>query len=104
MNEAREWIEYCLPHEYGNEAMQRRASRRFTQDESIDIVTVYEHGGWHLSWNRDMTIVGTANDMATLNPKAYEWAKRFSGRRIVGETRDSKSMKFPSYYPKVLVA
>lgn len=39
------------------------------------IVTVYEHAGWWLSYLRDGTIVGTANDMATLSEKAMQWGE-----------------------------
>ncbi len=37
------------------------------------VVTVLEHGGWQLSYLRDKTIVGTANDAATMS----DAAKRF---------------------------
>lgn len=43
------------------------------------VVTVYEHGGWHLSYLRDKTIVGTANDRAVMTDAAkrfYEFERR----------------------------
>ncbi len=40
------------------------------------VVHVYEHGGWHLAFLRDMTIVETANDAATLSERAQAFYNR----------------------------
>lgn len=97
---ARIWMEHLARHEWGNELMKDIAAERFNRDPSIDVVEVWEHGGWHLSWNRDMLVVGTANDTAQLANAAYEWGQRFDGSTIVGETRrdDMIDQRYPNYF------
>jgi hypothetical protein len=56
-------------------------------DTSIDFVTVHEHGGWWMSYNRDGVVVGTANDRAVLPAATHEWAMQFDDSMLVGETR-----------------
>ncbi len=58
--------------EYGNELMQAVAQEYFDSHPNVAdlVVEVHEHGGWWLSFLRDMTIVGTANDCAVLSEKA----------------------------------
>lgn len=64
---------YLGPKEYGNELMDKVAREAFSKDETLDVVQVHEHGGWFLSYLRDGTIVGTANDLAILKPKALDF-------------------------------
>ena len=106
MSQARIWMEHCARNEWGNETMQDIAKRRFEEDASIDIVEVWEHGGWHLSWNRDLIVVGTANDMAQFSRKAIDWCKQFTGSAIVGETRrdDMIDQRYPNYFPCISAA
>ena len=46
------------------------AREAFDNDPSLDVVQVNEHGGWYLTFLRDGTVVGTANDMPSLDDKA----------------------------------
>ena len=46
-------------------------------DKDLDYVEVWEHGGWHLSWNRDLVIVGTANDQARMSDEYRKWRRQF---------------------------
>lgn len=66
--------------EYGNDKMTELAKRvflRFPKEQYPNlIVTVNEHGGWWLSYLRDGTIVGTANDLATLSERARAFGER----------------------------
>ena len=107
--QAREWIEYCSDSEWGNITMREIAQGRFDADPSVDVVCVYEHGGWHLSFNRDGITVGTANDMGRLSNAAYQWASQFTDRVIVGECRRQDDgghdeVRYPNYYPALAVA
>lgn len=98
---ARIWMEHLARDEWGNELMREVAAERFRRDPSIDVVEVCEHGGWHLSYNRDLTIVGTANDMAQLSTVAHRWAQAFDGAEIVGEIRRDNDIdqRYPNYFP-----
>lgn len=100
---ARRWMENCADDEWGNEIMRQIAIERFAKDPSIDIVEVREHAGWHLSFNRNMDVVGTANDMAQLSPAVAEWRKQFDKCELVGWTQRGKQgdQFFDSYYPKL---
>lgn len=60
-------------NEWGNERMRQKARRAFAADPDLDHVTVIEHAGWFLEFNRDLVIVGTANDMAILSEEARQW-------------------------------
>ena len=51
------------PNEWGNDLMRQVAREAFATDASLDAVQVNEHAGWHLTFLRDGTIVGTANDL-----------------------------------------
>lgn len=101
---AREWTENCSRGEWGNETMWRIAQERFAKDATIDLVRVYEHGGWSLTWNRAGVIIGTANDTASLSDDAYEWASQFTTWVCVGHTRrqdngEHEDTRYPSYFP-----
>ena len=103
---ARKWLIHCSDSEWGNETMERLAKKCFADDPSIDIVEVYEHAGWHLSWARPGHIVGTANDMAMFSPAAIDWCKQFDGCTLVGYERrqyigDHQVHYYNSYWPKV---
>lgn len=95
------WLEHCADNEWGNEVMRQIAQERFDADPSIDVVEVYEHAGWSLSWNRDGQIVGTANDAARLPPSVREWASQFDGFEMVGYCRRQEEFihYFSNYYP-----
>ena len=79
------WI-YLGPKEWGNELMCQVAREAFANDTSLDVVQVNEHGGWYLTFLRDGTIVGTANDQAHLNDKAI----RLPRQRSTATTRREK--------------
>ncbi len=75
------WI-YLGPKEWGNELMSQVAMEAFAVDTSLDAVQVYEHGGWFLTFLRDGTIVGTANDQAHLSDKAIEFLRQHLRLRL----------------------
>ncbi len=102
---ARKWVVYCADNEWGNTVMEALARAKFADDPSIDCITVHEHGGWFLSFNRDMVCVGTANDMARLSPESRTWAKRFDGCEIVGyERRPEPAHVYDHYWPRLASA
>lgn len=80
------WI-YLGPREWGNELMCQVAREAFANDTSLDVVQVNEHAGWHLTFLRDGTIVGTANDQAHLNDKATDFLGSIYGYDSAGEIR-----------------
>ena len=80
------WI-YLGPKEWGNELMSQVASEAFATDPNLDAVQVNEHGGWYLTFLRDGTIVGTANDQARLNDKAMQFLRTIYGYDSAGEIR-----------------
>src|SRR5208283_3602230 len=55
------------PSEWGNDLMRQVAREAFATDASLDAVQVNEHAGWYLTFLRDGTVVGTANDQAHLD-------------------------------------
>ncbi len=54
---------------------------------SLDAVEVHEHGGWYLTFLRDGTIVGTANDQAHLDNKAIQFLDSIYGYESADEIR-----------------
>ena len=80
------WI-FLGPREWGNELMSQAASEAFADDTTLDVVEVNEHGGWYLTFLRDGTIVGTANDQGHLNDRAKEFLKGIYGYDSAGEIR-----------------
>jgi hypothetical protein len=80
------WIKLG-PKEYENELMLHVAMEAFATDPSLDAVEVHEHGGWFLTYLRDGTIVGTANDQARLNDKAMQFLRTIYGYDSAGEIR-----------------
>jgi hypothetical protein len=102
---ARKWVIYCGDDDWGNTRMEQLAREKFASDHSIDCITVYEHGGWFLSFNRDFIVIGTANDMAHLSPKAHEWARQFTGIEVVGyDRRGQCSHTYDNYWPRLAEA
>jgi len=73
--------------ERGNDLMKQVAMEAFASDASLDAVQVNEHAGWYLTFLRDGTVIGTANDQACLNDKASEFLKSIYGYDYVGEIR-----------------
>jgi hypothetical protein len=84
---ARKLYIYLGPKEYQNELMAQVAREAFDNDTSLDAVQVHEHGGWFLTYLRDGTIVGTANDQAHLNDKAMQFLGSIYGYDSAGEIR-----------------
>jgi hypothetical protein len=82
------WI-YLGPKEYENELMCQVAREAFDNDPSLDVVQVNEHGGWYLTYLRDGTIIGTANDQARLHDKAMQFLRKIYGYDSAGEIRRS---------------
>ena len=80
------WI-FMGPREWGNDLMRQVAREAFASDTSLDAVQVNEHAGWHLTFLRDGTIVGTANDQAHLDDKATEFLNSIYGYDSAGEIR-----------------
>jgi len=80
------WI-FLGPNEWGNDLMRQVAREAFATDASLDAVQVHKHAGWYLTFLRDGTIVGTANDLAHLNDKATEFLDRIYGYDLAGEIR-----------------
>ena len=78
------WI-FLGPKEWGNDLMRQVAKEAFDDDASLDAVQVNEHAGWHLTFLRDGTVVGTANDQAHLNEQAEEFLNSIYGYELVGE-------------------
>jgi hypothetical protein len=78
------WI-FLGPKEWGNEIMRQVSKEAFDADPSLDAVEVNEHAGWHLTFLRDGTVVGTANDQAHLNDKAEEFLNSIYGYESAGE-------------------
>lgn len=75
------------PKEWSNELMSQVAREAFAADPNLDAVQVHEHGGWYLTFLRDGTIVGTANDQAILHDKALEFLNGIYGYDSAGEIR-----------------
>jgi hypothetical protein len=67
--------------------MSQIAMEAFAADPSLDAVQVNEHAGWYLTFLRDGTIVGTANDQAHLSDKAIEFLRSIYGYDSAGEIR-----------------
>lgn len=103
---ARKWVIQLANDEWGSTLMRNVARERFESDHTLDCITVNEHGGWFLSFNRDLVVIGTANDMAVLDTKAHIWARQFSGIEVVGiERRQHKAVEhFDSYWPRLASA
>ena len=80
------WI-FLGVREWGNDLMRQVAREAFDADSSLDAVQVHEHGGWHLTFLRDGTVVGTANDQAHLSDKATDFLSRIYGYDSAGEIR-----------------
>ena len=80
------WI-FLGASEWGNDLMRQVAREAFATDASLDAVQVHEHAGWHLTFLRDGTVVGTANDQAHLNDKATEFLNSIYGYESAGEIR-----------------
>jgi hypothetical protein len=80
------WI-FLGPREWGNEFMRQVAMEALATDPSLDAVEVHEHGGWYLTFLRDETIIGTANDQAHLSDKAIQFLSSIYGYESAGEIR-----------------
>jgi hypothetical protein len=57
------------------DVMRDVARETFAAYPIADCVEVHEHAGWHLTFNRAMQIVGTANDCAGITPAMREFWK-----------------------------
>jgi hypothetical protein len=80
------WI-FLGPREWGNDLMRQVAMEALATDPSLDAVEVHEHGGWYLTFLRDGTIVGTANDQAQLSDEATQFLSSMYGYESAGEIR-----------------
>ncbi len=78
------WI-FLGRREWGNELMRQVAREAFDADASLDAVEVIEHAGWHLTFLRDGTVVGTANDQAHLDEQAEKFLSIIYGYESAGE-------------------
>lgn len=84
MPKARMMVVRCGPSDWGNERMAALAKEAFEGAPEVDVVDVYEHGGWRLAYNRSGLVVGTANDMAVMGPAVREFWGQFSGVEYAG--------------------
>lgn len=100
---ARIWTDYCADDEWGNETMARIARERFEKDHTIDIVEVSEHAGWHLSFNRDGLVVGTANDVVVWSDEVKTWRRQFKDGVRVGHCRRTNGIdqRDDNYFPAI---
>jgi hypothetical protein len=73
------------PREWGNDLVRQVAKGAFDADASLDAVEVNEHAGWNLTFLRDGTVVGTANDQAHLDDRATEFLNSIYGYESAGE-------------------
>jgi hypothetical protein len=80
------WI-FLGPREWGNELMRQVAMEALSTDPNLDAVEVHEHGGWYLTFMRDGTVVGTANDQAQLSDRAIQFLRSIYGYESAGEIR-----------------
>src|SRR6516165_7755297 len=80
------WI-FLGPREWGNDLMRQVAMEALATDPSLDAVEMHEHGGWYLTFLRDGTIVGTANDQAQFSDKAIQFLNSIYGYESAGEIR-----------------
>lgn len=90
------------PKEWGNELMEKLAKEVFDNREFdlADCVEVHEHAGWFLTFNRDMVVVGTANDGAHLCPEAIRWWNRHGGQdEIIGIIRRNEEGVQTTMFP-----
>ena len=70
---------HLADNEWGSAIMEEIAQHEAKkyQDKENLLITVYEHGGWSLSWLFPQgIIVGSANDMAVFNPEASAWREK----------------------------
>jgi hypothetical protein len=67
--------------------MKQVATEAFAANASLDAVEVHEHGGWYLTFLRDGTVVGTANDQAQLRDRAIQFLRSIYGYESAGEIR-----------------
>lgn len=65
---------YLADDEWGSELMGQVAEETFAQHSDVEVVTVYEHGGWFLTYclrGGELLIVDSANDQAVFeHPKS----------------------------------
>ncbi len=66
--------------EYGNEIMTQAAREAFDTHPELDVVEVYEHGGWYMNIDRSGRVVGSANDAAVYTPEIIAWWKAMNSR------------------------
>ena len=59
---------FLASDEWGNEKMDEVARQAFIDYPHADCVECREHAGWFLTYQRDMQIVGTANDACRVTP------------------------------------
>lgn len=82
---------HLADNEWGNDKMWEIAKSYFNSPEYAGIkdlvITIYEHAGWVLSYLRDGTIVGTANDLANLSKAAKAFVNNVTGYAVIGAIR-----------------
>lgn len=69
-----EWFDAePLPPAKRTVLMDEAARSAFEAYPDADVVEVYEHAGWFLTYRRDGTIVGTANDGWAVPAEIRDW-------------------------------
>ena len=59
---------FLADDEWGNQKMDEIAREYLDRYPLAECVQVNEHAGWYLTYQRDMKIVGTANDACAVSP------------------------------------
>lgn len=83
---ALEVIVFLASHEYGNDIMLQVAREQFQchKDKENLRITVYEQGGWYLSYgfiDGEVMVVASANDRAIFSPSVDSYWKRLMGAK-----------------------
>lgn len=64
--------------QWGNLVMNEAARQTFAAHPEANAVRVVEHAGWQLTYNREMCVVGTANDAADMRG-TQAWCDQWGG-------------------------
>jgi hypothetical protein len=86
---------HLADNEWGNPLMRQVAQEMFGMFPEADVVVVYEHAGWALSYLRDGTIVGTANADAVLSDEAKRFRAGVRDTEQIAEIRRSCAAQEP---------
>lgn len=88
---------HLADNEWGHELMEKVAKEWLADHPEFEPVEVevWEHGGWFLTYNRQMAVVDTANDMAEMSDecvKFYELTTGFDYKFLGSIRRTAKEV------------